>query len=234
MRVTLVILATLLAIPLHIVHADAAKLAKTNGAAAKSQDQTGDAGQSTSADNLKDAPKAPALACTGPFAKDSSHTRLTAEFGAKNVVFKDVETPGSLMVKATVVFDIDPTKRVVFFWSDEKTRARPSSILIEAPSTWTGPGGLRNGLPLKELEKLNGEPFSMIAFGGVGGGTVKDLKGPFSGIEGGCKLTATFEPGIANPLPPRYASITGDQPLKSTNLVLRRVRPQVTEWRIHY
>lgn len=190
--------------------------------------------QDTSLDNLKDAPTAPALACSGPFAKDSSHAKLTTEFGAKNVVFKDVELPGNYLVKATVAFDGDPTRRLVFFWNDEKTRTKIKSILIEAPSVWTGPGGIRNGLPLKELEKLNGGSFSMVAFGGVGSGTVSDLKGPFADISGGCKLTVTFEPGIANPLPPRYAPITGDHKLVSTNFMLRRVRAQVTEWRVTY
>ena len=235
MRTKLIVLAALFAVPFHLSQADAAKVAKPAGAAAKSQDQDDDGGgQGVSTDNLKDAPKAPTLTCAGSFAKDTTHAKLTTDFGAKNVVFKDVETPGSIMAKATVVFDADPTKRMVFFWSDDKTRTKLSSILIEAPATWIGPGGLRNGLPLKELEKLNGGAFSMIAFGGVGGGTVSGLKGAFAAPAGGCTLTAKLEPGIANPLPPRFAPITGSQTLVSTNLLLRRVRAQITEWRINY
>lgn len=208
--------------------------AKTNAKQNAKDEDDDDTSQQTSLDNLKDAPPAPPLACAGPFAKDTTHAKLVAEFGAKNVVFKDVELPGNYMTKATVVFDADPTKRLVFFWADEKNRTKLKSILIEAPSIWLGPGGMRNGLPLKELEKLNGGTFSMIAFGGVGGGTVSDLKGPFVNIAGGCTLTATFEPGIANPLPPRYASITGDHKLQSNNFMLRRVRAQITEWRVKY
>lgn len=184
--------------------------------------------------NLKDAPQAPTLACSGPFAKDTTQAKLAAAFGAKNVAFKDVETPDKVLEKATVVFDADPTKRMVFFWGDNKTRSKLTSILIEAPATWIGPGGMRNGLPLKELEKLNGGAFSMVAFGGIGSGHVSGLKGAFAAIEGGCTLTAKFEPGIANPLPPRYAPITGSQTLVSTNSLLRRSRPQVTEWRVNY
>lgn len=209
---------------------------KSSGAKqdAKSQDADDDTSQATSLDNLKGAPPAPALACSGPFAKDTTHAKLATEFGAKNVLFKDVELPGNYMTKATVAFDNDPTKRLVFFWGDEKARTKLKSVLIEAPSIWVGPGGIRNGLPLKELEKLNGGSFSIIAFGGVGGGTVSDLKGPFTNIAGGCTVTVLFEPGIANPLPPRYASITGDHKLVSTNFMLRRVRAQVSEWRVTY
>lgn len=204
---------------------------KSSGA---KQDADDDKSQATSLDNLKDAPPAPTLACSGAFAKETTHAKLATEFGAKNVVFKDVELPGNYLTKATVAFDSDPTKRLVFFWGDEKARTKLKYVLIEAPSIWVGPGGIRNGLPLKDLEKLNGGSFNMIAFGGVGGGTVSDLKGPLTNIPGGCTVTVRFEPGIANPLPPRYASITGDHKIASTNFMLRRVRAQITEWRVTY
>lgn len=239
MRIPIAFLAALFAATtaLHTAEAEAPKKAKPNPAAvkdSKSQDPGDDVAQDAALDNLRDAPKAPELTCTGPFAKDTSHAKLTTEFGAKNVLFKDVEMPGNYMKKASVIFDNDPTKRAVFFWGDEKTRTKLSSILIEAPSTWVGPGGLRNGLPLKELEKLNGGSFSVVAFGGVNSGNVSGLKGPFANIAGGCTVTARFEPGIANPLPPRYASITGEQTLTSTNILLRMVRAQISEWRVNY
>jgi hypothetical protein len=215
--------------------------AKTTKPAAKSAAPAPDAdshdddvAQPTSLDNLKNAPPAPQLACSGPFAKDTTHAKLVTEFGAKNVTFQDVQDHGGVTSKATVVFDADPTKRVVVLWNDLKNRSKPSSILIEAPSTWQGPGGIRNGLPLKELEKMNGGVFSIKGFGGSGGGGTLDLKGPFTGIDGGCALSVTFEPGIANPLPPRFAAITGDITVVSTNFLLRRARPQVTEWNLRY
>ena len=236
MRARVIVLVALFAIAASFPAADA--IAAKKGAAAKQDSTSGghdeDTGQETSLDNFKDAPPAPQLNCSGPFAKDTTHAKLVAEFGDKNVAFKDVETPGNIMVKATVIFDNDPTKRAVFFWGDNKARSKLSSILIEAPSRWAGPGGLRNGLPLKELEKLNGGSFSMVAFGGVNGGNVSGLKGPFVNIAGGCTLVPRFEPGIANPLPPRFAAVTGEQTLVSTNFMLRRVRAQIGEWRVNY
>lgn len=208
--------------------ADAAKKA------AKPAKQSEPAAQDTSLNNLKDAPKAPSLACAGPFAKDTTHSKLVAEFGAKNVVFKDVVTASNVKTQATVVFDDDPTKRVVVYWKDNKARARPASISIEAPSTWTGPGDIRNGLTLRDLEKLNGGGFSMTGFGGVNGGEISDLKDSFADVPGNCTLKIKLEPGIANPLPPRFASVTGDQLVPSKNLVLRRVRPQVSQWSVNY
>lgn len=190
--------------------------------------------QDTSLNNLKDAPKAPSLACAGPFAKDTTHAKLVTEFGAKNVAFKDVDASSDVKTQATVIFDDDPTRRVVVYWKDNKTRARPASISIEAPSTWTGPGGVRNGLTLKDIEKLNGGGFDMKGFGGIGGGEISGLKGPLADVAGDCALKIRLEPGIANPLPPRFASVTGDQLIPSKNLVLRRVRPQVSRWSVNY
>lgn len=190
--------------------------------------------QDTSLNNLKDAPKAPVLACEGPFAKDTTHDKLVTAFGAKNVTFKDVDVTNNVLTKATVLFDSDPTRRLVVFWRDNKARSKPLSITVEAPSTWTGPGGARNGLTLKDIEKLNGGRFSVTGFGGVGGGEVSKLGGRFVDLPGDCTLKLRFEPGIANPLPPRFASVTGDVLIASTNLILRRVRPQIVQWSINY
>ena len=190
--------------------------------------------QDTSLNNLKDAPAAPSLACEGPFAKDTTHEKLVAAFGAKNVTFKEVDVTSNVVTKATVLFDADPPRRLVVFWKDEKTRTRPLAVTIDAPSTWTGPGGVRNGLTLRDLEKLNGGGFSVTGFGGIGGGEASKLGGPFVNLPGDCTLKIRFEPGIASPLPPRFASVTGDVLIASSNLILRRVRPQVVQWSIHY
>lgn len=190
--------------------------------------------QDTSLNNVKDAPQAPSLACEGPFAKDTTHDKLVATFGIKNVAFKDVDVTSNVLTKATVLFDTDPTRRLVVFWKDEKSRTRPLAVTIDAPSTWTGPGGVRNGLTLRDTEKLNGGSFSITGFGGIGGGEASKLGGPFVNLPGDCKLKIRFEPGIASPLPARFASVTGDVLIASTNLILRRVRPQVVQWSLHY
>lgn len=220
---TLLVLSVVLTAP----HAEAAKKA------AKPAQQSEPAPQDTTLNNVKDAPKAPSLACEGPFAKDTTHAKLETAFGAKNVAFKDVEVTSNVLTKATVLFDDDPTRRVVVFWKDNKTRTKPSSFVVEAPSTWTGPGGVRNGLTLKELQTKNGD-FKMMGFGGIGGGEISGLSGPFVNLPGDCVLKIRLEPGIANPLPPRFASVTGDQFITSKNLVLRRVRPQVSKWMVNY
>lgn len=174
------------------------------------------------------------LACDGPFAKDTSHERLVAAFGAKNVTFREVNAAEGSKEKATVLFDDDPTRRIVVFWHDEKNRAKPVSLRVSAPSLWVGPGGIGNGMKLTEVEKLNGKPFKLAGFDWDGGGFVRELDGRLKSPPGGCNLTIRFEPGIANPLPAKYAEITGDKLVASSNKLLRRTRAQVSEWGIGY
>jgi hypothetical protein len=178
--------------------------------------------------------KRDALACDGPFAKDSSHAKLVAAFGAKNVTFKGVDAAEGSKEKATVLFDEDPTKRIVVFWHDEKARSRPSMINVSAPSLWVGPSGVGNGMKLTDLEKLNGKPFKLAGFDWGGGGFVRELEAKLKNPTGGCNLVVRFEPGIASPLPARYAEITGDKVILSNNKLLRRTRAQVSEWGFGY
>jgi hypothetical protein len=176
--------------------------------------------------------KRDAIGCDGAFAKDTSHAKLVTAFGAKNVTFKEVDAAEGSKEKATVLFDDDPTRRIVVFWHDDKNRTRPSIINISAPSLWVGPGGIGNGLKLTDVEKLNGKPFKLAGFDWDGGGFVRELDGRLK--PAGCNLVIRFEPGIANPLPARYAEVTGDKTIVSSNKLLRRTRAQVSEWGIGY
>jgi hypothetical protein len=232
MHSRIIILSTLLALtcPLNISHAQFfRKKPETSQSAAKDKPA-----QDVSLNNLKDAPPAPVLACIGPFAKDTSHARLITEFGERNVTFRDVEGTEGIKQKATVVFDDDPTRRLIIYWDDMKARTKPNKIVIPAPSTWLGPNGIRNGLPVKDLEKINGGAFTIKGFGGIGSGGVSGLKGKFADVPGGCKLVVHFEPGIANPLPPKFAAITGNLIVPSSNSLMRRARAQVSDWSVVY
>ena len=120
--------------------------------------------------------KRDALGCEGAFARDTTHAKLVAAFGAKNVAFKEVDAAEGSKGRATVLFDDDPTKRIVVFWHDEK-RTRPSMIKVSAPSLWVGPGGIGNGMKLTDVEKLNGKPFKLAGFDWDGGGLVRELDG---------------------------------------------------------
>src|SRR5262249_2250367 len=66
-------------------------------------------------------------------------------------------------------------------------------IVITGQSTWAGPKGLRLGLTLAALEKLNGKPFKLSGFDQPEGSAVTDWQGgALATLPGGCKVGIKF------------------------------------------
>jgi hypothetical protein len=75
-------------------------------------------------------------------------------YDPKNVDFGEVDAgPGKSM--ASIIYPNDPKRRLEVWWSDVDRRKDLYLIAINGSSTWTAPGGLRLGLSLVDLEKLN-------------------------------------------------------------------------------
>src|SRR6266566_6910074 len=127
------------------------------------------------------------LACSGVFAKDSDHLKLTTAFGSKNITFSDVEANDGSKVPASVLFPNDPKSRLEVWWSDPAARSDIHLIVIGSQSTWTAPGGMRLGQTLEQVEKLNHKPFKLKGFDNDHIATVSDWDGGTLGtVTGGC------------------------------------------------
>ena len=177
---------------------------------------------------------AQAIACDGPFAKDSSDTRVAEAFGRENVVYTVVDGPEGTKLNATVVFPKDPKRRLEVLWHDPAARVRPLSIVLAAGSSWTGPKGVRVGASLGEVEKLNGKPFKLSGFGGDYGGSVVDWQsGALDTLAGGCRLGVRFDVDANAPGPAR-SKVSGDSEFLSTNADMRAVKPKVSEMFFNY
>src|SRR5207237_8700064 len=115
-------------------------------------------------------------------------------FAVKNVTFTDVEAPDAAKVMATVLFPKDPKRRLEVWWQNEAARSGIYLIVINGQSTWTAPKGLRLGLGLAAIEKLNGRPFKLKGFD-ADGGTVTDWQGGgLASLPGGCKVGVRLAP----------------------------------------
>ena len=79
----------------------------------------------TSPPASKAAPASPAraVACSGVFAKDTTHLKLATVFAVQNVTFTDVEAPDAAKVMATVLFPKDPKRRLEVWWQNEVARS---------------------------------------------------------------------------------------------------------------
>ena len=172
------------------------------------------------------------LACEGAFAADSSAQRLDEIYGKANVVTGEVPGPEGSTIVATTVFPNDPAKTLVFGWWDEENHRDLSYVDIpDADSV----AGLHDGMTVKEVEALNGEPFSMTGFWWDYGGYASFQSGKLSAIPGGCILSANFLPD-ENALPPEadVEAVSGDREVPSSEPLLEKLNVRVDAVTIGY
>jgi hypothetical protein len=168
------------------------------------------------------------VACSGAFAKDSSHLKLMQAYQPKNVEYGEVAGAGGSKLNATILFPKDPKRHLEVLWGNEAARSDTSLIVITGQSTWTGPKGLKLGLTLAALEKLNGKPFKLSGFDQPEGSAVTDWQGgALANLPGGCKVgvkLAADRKAAADAL----AAAAGTD-LGSDDAKIRAVKPTVAE-----
>jgi hypothetical protein len=173
------------------------------------------------------------VACSGPFSKDSSNLKLAMVFDSRNVTFEDVDVGGT-KVGASVLFPKDPKHRLEIWWANPASRSGTYLILINAQSTWAAPGGLKLGMTLAELEKLNHKPFKLKGLDKDNNATVSDWDGgALSKIPGDCKSGVTLQPD-SKASADAVKELTADKEYSSSDPAMRELKPKVTEILIGY
>ena len=175
----------------------------------------------------------PNLACAAPFVKTASHAAMREAFGPGRVAFEEVAGPEGTKEKATVIYGKDPTRRLEVRWADDKKRSGLLMVQIKAKSRWIGPNGLRVGMPLDEVEKLNGRAFTINGFSWDMGGFADLGGGALQKPPGGCHVGLRFEP-TAELSEQQTAEITGDREISSDNAAMKQAKPVVTEINVGY
>jgi hypothetical protein len=174
------------------------------------------------------------IACSGPFAADSGNLSLAMTFDSRNVVFTEVDGGAVGKVMASVLFPKDPKQRLEVWWMDQASRTRISLIVINGKSIWSAPRGLRLGLTVAEVEKLNHKPFKLKGFDKNNVAAVSDWDGgALTGLPGGCKASASLR---ADPKAPADAisALPADQEFSSNDAAVRAVKPTIGEILIGY
>jgi hypothetical protein len=173
------------------------------------------------------------VACSGVFAKDSSHQKLAMAFETRNVVYAQVDAGGSTK-PASVLYGKEPKRRLEVWWSDPVSRSHTHLIVINGESAWAAPGGLSLGLTLAELEKLNGKPFKLLGFNKDRVASLSDWDGgALATPPGGCKLGLSLradQSASASAL----AAFPADHEYASGDTALRAVNPTVSEILVGY
>ncbi len=164
------------------------------------------------------------IACEGAFAIDSSEARLIEIYGVDNVRTGIVPGPEGTEMLATEVYPDSPKQRLQFVWWNEE--ARTDLSYAELSSKLAGPGGVRYGMSVAEVEALNGAPFTLSGFGWDYGGHAGFDQGALSNLPGACAVGVTFSPE-SYPEGLDVDEIIGDRPVQSTNPLLEQVNARV-------
>jgi hypothetical protein len=173
------------------------------------------------------------VACSGPFSKDSSSLKLAMVFDSTNLSFEDVDVNGT-KVGASILYPKDPKRRLEIWWQNPANRSGTYLILINGKSTWGAPNGLKLGLTLPDLEKLNHKPFKLKGFDKDGTATVSDWDGgALSKIPGDCKSGVSLQPD-AKAAPDAVTALTADKEYNSSDPEMRTLKPRVSEILIGY
>jgi hypothetical protein len=191
--------------------------------------------QSTTGDQpvptgIKPQPAPPrVIACSGVFAKDSSHVKLATSFGADALTWGQVDGPENTKLDASILYQKDPKRRLEVLWNNESARSDTQLIVINGQSTWSAPNGLKIGMPLAAVEKINKKPFNLRAFSGDNGGFVTSWDGgALAALPGGCKISIKFAPD-PKAKAAADAPLEGDKEYPSGHPGMKAAGPKVSE-----
>lgn len=175
------------------------------------------------------------LACAPPFGPKSSHAEIVAAFGAANVTFTEIDGAEGEKLAATVVFPKDPKRRLELMWADEKKRSGLLAVRPDKKTTRVAPNGIRRGMSLAEVEKLNGRPFVLVGFDWDYGGSVTDWKGGAlaTPAPGGCTVSVAF--ALPETVDGAVAEkVAGDAEFSSSDKEMKAAKPIVDSFTVGY
>jgi hypothetical protein len=172
--------------------------------------------------------------CEGPFGRNATRADVIKAYGA-DAVDQVLDGPEGAKLKATVLYPKDPKRRLEIIWNDEKARRRPT-IRITQQSTWATASGVRLGMALTEIERLNGKPYKLYGFEWDYGGRTSNWMGGNLGKPqpGGCALTLALGFDFDKAPKAMTDKVSGDSEFLSTKPAKRALKPAVYEITIGY
>jgi hypothetical protein len=203
---------------------------RSGSPAPRQQTTTGAVPEQPAPTGIKPQPAPPRVVnCGGVFARDSSHIKLATFFGADAITWGQVAGPEGTKLNASVLYPRDPKRRLEVLWNLDASRSDTQLIVINGQSTWTAPHGIKLGMPITAIEKINKKTFNLKGFGGEDGGFVTSWEsGALASLPGGCKISIRFAPDPKAKTKPD-GDLAGEKQFPSNHPNLRGVDPKVTE-----
>lgn len=161
-----------------------------------------------------------------------SEKELIAKFGKENIERMTQYYPeGMGEYTSTLLYPKTPNE-VIFSWNDDTLNFEKLGTVKIAmrASEWVTKKGLKIGLSLKDLEKINGKEFKFFGFEWDYAGAVDFNEGTLDDRNTFCALTYIYD--YENPeivLPKEYLSLIGDGEFLSSNKNAQSVDLTVSE-----
>jgi hypothetical protein len=164
---------------------------------------------------------------SGAISRRSSAAELRRRFGAQNVEQTRIELGEGETAPGTVLYPRDSLRRLEIMWRDTVAQQEPARIILRgSQSQWRVARGISLGTSLKDLERLNGRPFTLAGFGW-------DYAGVLIGWNGGSLDSALagvklyLDPGTAQSESAPYSQVLGDKDYSSSLPAMQQLNPRV-------
>lgn len=144
---------------------------------------------------------------------------LERAYGKKNVKLMELPGPEGSTYEGTKIFE-GTDRELEIAWDPEDESKKIVGEVIIIGKAWKFDNGLKAGLPLAEVEKINGGPFKVAGFGWDYGG--------YANFEGG-KLEGKVSLRFDIKAEDYPDSVTGEKQVPSTHKALRALKPFVSE-----
>ncbi len=172
----------------------------------------------------------------GPITATTTRAQLDTLFGRENVHERNLEGAGGPEA-ATVVYPSDSSAALAITWD----RERPAAIRIcvgtqSGPCRWRTASGIRIGLPIVELNKLNGKSFQVGGFNLEDGKVISWRQGALEEDPAACgHLVVGVAPqamvdgrDMSKGESALWKSLQGDKPFSSTYMPLLELNTTVS------
>ena len=173
------------------------------------------------------------LRCGAPIPSNTSHEKLAKQFGAQNVTVEKMHRGDGNFVGRTVLFANDPARRIEIEWLDDGGRTCPVNVQVSGEKNrWTGPFGLRTGLTIQQIERINGAPFKVLDFGSKTSVFANFRDAKLHRPTPRCAVSATFE--FAGTPSAGFLKRLANDEIDSKDPELLLLKPKVQSYSISY
>jgi hypothetical protein len=166
---------------------------------------------------------------TAPIGSEVSEADLRRRFGSAALDSIRVELGEGETAPGTVLYPADSTRRLEVLWRDTLGRRQPARLILRGTRTrWQVGPGISLGTSLKELERLNGRPFTLAGFGWDYAGVITDWKGgALDSALTGVKLY--LDPGPEQQQSAAYSQVLGDRDYSSGFPAMQQLNPKAAQ-----